>query len=117
MSPSGRRSPSFSTTRSWPAAGLARRALCVALLVAASPLAAGPWRAAEPNTYGWRFMTPDERIEHQRRIRSFQTYDECKAYQNEHHASMAERARQAGVVLEPKEHSGCEQLRARGKLK
>ena len=79
--------------------------------------AAGPWRAAEQNSYGWQFMTPDERVEHQRRMRGFDSYEECKSYQVEHHAQMAERARQAGVVLTPKSHSGCDQLRTRGRLK
>lgn len=77
---------------------------------------AGPWRAGAHNSAGWQFMSPDERVEHQRRMRSFTRYEECKAYQAEHHALMAERARQVGVVLQPHEDSGCEQLRARGQL-
>lgn len=79
--------------------------------------AAGPWHAAGQNTSGWQFMTPDERIEHQRRMRSFETYEECSAYQAEHHARMAERALREGVALERKAESGCEQLRQRGRLK
>ena len=79
--------------------------------------AVGPWHAAGPNTAGWQFMTPDERVEHQRRMRSFETYEECSTYQAEHHVRMAERALQSGVVLERKAESGCEQLRQRGNLK
>ncbi|MBU6489900.1 MAG: hypothetical protein KGQ57_19080, partial [Burkholderiales bacterium] len=77
---------------------------------------AGPWHAAPPNTYGWQLMTPEEREEHQRRMRSFTSYEECKAYQTEHHALMAERARQAGVQLRPHADSGCERLRAQGRF-
>ena len=62
-------------------------------------------------------MTPDERIEHQRRMRSFESYEECNAYQAEHHALMAERALREGVTLKRKTESGCEQLRQRGSLK
>lgn len=87
------------------------------LLLQSSIAAAGPWRAGEANSHGWQFMTPDERIEHQRRMRSFATYEECKAYQAEHHALMAERARRSGVELTPKAQSGCDQLRARGRLR
>jgi len=76
--------------------------------------AKGPWHAEKHNTGGWQYMTPDERVEHQRRMRSFSTYEECKAYQAEHHAQMAERALREGVVLEPHADSGCEQLRRRG---
>jgi len=79
--------------------------------------ASGPWHAAGHNTAGWRFMTPDERVEHQRQMRSFKTLDECRAYQGEHHALMAERALRSGVVLKRKAGSGCEQLRQRGKFK
>lgn len=91
--------------------------LFAALLLAAAPCAAGPWRADAHNSYGWQFMTPDERVEHQRRIRSFTSYAECKAYQAEHHAQLEERARQAGVTLTPKTESVCETLRAEGRLK
>lgn len=79
--------------------------------------ASGPWHAAGQNTAGWQFMTPDERVEHQRQMRSFKTLDECRAYQDEHHARMAERAAKEGVALKRNEGSGCEQLRQRGKLK
>ncbi|MDZ7663322.1 hypothetical protein [Thiohalophilus sp.] len=78
--------------------------------------AAGPWHAAEQNTSGWYYMTPDERIEHQRRMRGFKTYEECKSYQTEQHAKMARRALKEGVVLQPRPDSGCEQLRQRGRF-
>lgn len=91
-------------------------AILALVLLLAEPGFAGPWRAGAHNSSGWQFMSPEERIEHQRRMRSFASYDECRAYQAEHHALMAERARQAGVVLEPRDESGCEQLRARGRL-
>lgn len=85
-----------------------------ALAFALAPLPdaiAGPWRASAGNTSGWSFMTPDERIEHQRRMRGFNTYDECAAYQRQHHAYMAERAARAGGVLEQKAESPCDRLR------
>lgn len=90
------------------------RVACLALL--AEACLAGPWRASAHNSAGWQLMNPEERIEHQRRMRSFNSYEECRAYQAAHHARMAERARQAGVVLEQREDSGCEQLHARGRL-
>lgn len=92
---------------------------CIGLLFALLPAmsAAGPWRADAQNSAGWQFMTPAERVEHQRRMRSFSSLDECKAYQAEHHEKMAERARSAGIQLRPRDDSGCAQLRARGRLK
>lgn len=93
---------------------------CILLLaLAALPTiaSAGPWHAAEPNTGGWSYMKPDERIEHQRRMRSFKTYEECKDYQAKHQALMAKRASKQGIVLQPKSDAGCEQLRQRGQFK
>lgn len=95
---------------------LLRSLLLPVLMALSGVVAAGPWHAAEQNTSGWYYMTPDERIEHQRRMRSFETYEECKAYQAEHHAQMAARARQQGVELRPRPKSGCEQLRRRGQF-
>jgi hypothetical protein len=93
------------------------RCLAALLVVLPAPSGAGPWRAEEKNTYGWQLMTPEERVEHQRRLRSFERYEECKAYQAQVHARMAQRARAAGVELTPKAQSACEQLRGRGRLK
>lgn len=95
---------------------LLRTLLLLTLMILSGALVAGPWHAAEQNTSGWHYMTPDERIEHQRRMRSFATYEECKTYQTEHRAQMAARAQQQGIKLHPRPNSGCEQLRRRGKF-
>lgn len=95
--------------------------ICLALLLGlALPVSAharGPWHAAGQNTAGWQYMTPDERVEHQRRMRSFNTLAECRAYQDAHHQHMAERAARAGASLRRKAASGCEQLQQQGKFK
>lgn len=93
-----------------------RSLLLCALMGLAGVVVAGPWHAAEQNTSGWSYMTPNERVEHQRRMRSFSSYEECKAYQVLHHAQMAARARQQGIELQPRAASGCEQLQRRGKF-
>ncbi|HRD87933.1 MAG TPA: hypothetical protein PK752_06680 [Accumulibacter sp.] len=89
-----------------------KRLLPVVLLLALAPAAAGsgPWRASETNTRGWQLMTPEERIEHQARIRGFRTYAECRSYQLEHHRLMAERARQRGLELPGGRRDVCEHL-------
>ena len=92
-------------------------ALLLALLLA-SPASAGPWHATRGNTWGWQLMTPDERVEHQRRLRSFHDYAACKAYQAKHHAEMQQRARRAGLSLPDKPRGrACEQLRRRGRFR
>jgi hypothetical protein len=50
-------------------------------LLAGPAHAQGPWRASETNARGWQFMTPEERIEHQAKVRGFRTYEECRTYQ------------------------------------
>ena len=48
-------------------------------------------------------MSPAERIEHQRRLRSFTDYEACRAYQQAHHAQMEARAQTSGRSLRPRE--------------
>jgi hypothetical protein len=81
-------------------------------------LARGPWAANQGNTWGWQLMTPEERIEHQNKMRSFKTYEECKAYQEEHHKQMEARAKEKGVTLPPMgPRYGCDNMKARGYIK
>jgi len=61
--------------------------------------ARGPWRSTEDNTRGWHYMSPEERIEHQARIRSFNSYEACQAYREQHHRLMEARARREGKAL------------------
>ncbi len=90
-----------------------------AILGASVPaLAMGPWASNQGNTWGWQLMTPAERAEHQAKMRSFTTYDECKVYQEEHHKQMEARAKEKGLTL-PAVGSGygCDNMKARGYLK
>ncbi len=95
-------------------------ALTLALsLGAGAALARGPWGANRGNTWGYALMTAQERTEHQNKMRSFKTYDECKAYQEEHHKQMEERAKEKGITL-PAMGSGnydCDNMKARGYFK
>jgi len=93
------------------------RAVFIVLFGCVSLAFAGPWRAVEQNVYGWQLMTSDERLEHQRHLRGFESYDDCQAYQFAHHAQLEARARRRGVVLTPRAESVCERLRAEGRLK
>jgi hypothetical protein len=53
-------------------------------------------RSGADFTPGWSMMTPAERGEHQARMRSMKTYEQCKAYQTQHHEQMAARAKERG---------------------
>lgn len=85
--------------------------LILGFLLIGTVSARGPWRASEANTRGWQFMTPEERIEHQTRIRGFTTQDECRSYQVSHHQLMEERARQRGMALPGGGQDICEHLK------
>lgn len=52
-------------------------------------------------TAGWSLMTPQERAEHQAKMRGMTSYDDCKAYQEQHHQQMAERAKAKGIQSLP----------------
>lgn len=56
----------------------------------------GAARAGSDATPGWALMTKQERSEHRDRMRSMKTYDDCKAYQDQHHEQMAARAKERG---------------------
>ena len=83
----------------------------IALFLAAEAGARGPWRASAENTRGWQFMTPEERIEHQGRVRGFNTLEECRAYQREHHKLMEDRARERGEALPSGRRDICGHLK------
>ena len=84
----------------------------IGLLLAAEAGARGPWRASAENTRGWQFMTPEERIEHQSRVRGFTTLEECRAYQREHHKLMEDRARERGAAVPAGGRDICGHLNA-----
>lgn len=81
------------------------------MLLTGTAMAHGPWHASEANTRGWQLMTPEERIEHQSRIRGFTSYEECRTYQASHHQLMEERARQRGMALPAGGRDACEHLK------
>ncbi|HEX5685136.1 MAG TPA: hypothetical protein VFY73_14030 [Ideonella sp.] len=53
-------------------------------------------------TPGWSMMTPQERKEHQDKMRGMVSAAECKTYMDEHHRQMADRAKEKGVTLPAK---------------
>jgi len=81
--------------------------------------ARGPWAMNQGNTWGYSIMTQQERTDHQTRMRSFKTYDECKAYEADHHKQMEARAKERGTTMPPmgKGNYGCDNLKAMGYLK
>lgn len=63
-------------------------------------------------TPGWSMMTPDERKEHQARMSSMTSHDDCRAYMDKHHEEMAARAKEKGRTLSAKpRHDACAGLK------
>ncbi|HJW23675.1 MAG TPA: hypothetical protein VJ576_02155 [Rhodocyclaceae bacterium] len=93
---------------------LPRLLLAALLLCTGAAQARGPWRANEANTQGWRLMSPAERIEHQAKVRQFKAYEECHAYQLEHHRLMEARASAQGLTLGPGRRDICAHLLTSG---
>ncbi len=48
------------------------------------------------DTPGWGMMSRAERDEHRDKLRSFKSYEECKAYVDKHHDLMVARAKEKG---------------------
>lgn len=64
------------------------------------------------NTPGWGLMSPAERDEHRAKMREMKSVDECKAYVEQHHAQMAERAKaQGGKPLPAPRRDPCRWLK------
>ena len=84
----------------------------VGLVAGGTSVSAAPWRASETNTRGWMLMSPQERIEHQTRVRSFADYAACEAYRAEHHALMVQRAKERGLDLPGGGRDFCDHLKA-----
>jgi hypothetical protein len=76
----------------------------------------GGWNASSGNTPGWTLMTQQERVEHQNRMRSMKTYQECSAYLSEHRAQMAQRAAAQGTTLRAFRNP-CDMMKSRGWIK
>jgi ABC-type nickel/cobalt efflux system permease component RcnA len=51
------------------------------------------------DTSGWSMMDRKERDEHRQKVRSMKSYDECKAYADEHHQKMMDRAKEKGRTM------------------
>lgn len=59
----------------------------------------GAARAGSRFTPGWGLMSAQERAEHRDKMRAMTSYDECKAYRDQHHEAMAARAKERGVPM------------------
>jgi hypothetical protein len=69
------------------------------------------------NTTGWALMTTEERTAHRQKMWSFKTYDECKAYQDEHHKAMEAKAKEQGKTLPAPRNNACDRMKAHGVIK
>jgi hypothetical protein len=57
------------------------------------------WRMNRDNTPGWSMMSREERMQHHGRMAAMKDHAECRAYMDQHHAAMAERAKSRGMAM------------------
>ncbi len=72
---------------------------------------------SQGNTPGWSLMSPEERTTHRDKMWAFKTYDECKAYQAEHHKAMEGKAKDLGKTLPAPHANACDRMKAQGQFK
>ena len=60
------------------------------------------WQMNRDNTPGWSMMNRAERREHHAKMMAMSDHAACTAYMDEHHAKMAERAKERGRALPAK---------------
>lgn len=63
------------------------------------PMMGGGMRWGRDTTPGWSMMSTEERQAHWDKMHSFKSYDECKAYMDQHHQDMVARAKERGVAM------------------
>ena len=56
-------------------------------------------RWGRSQTPGWAMMSESERQQHANRMRDFKSYEECKAYADQHHEQMSARAKERGQSM------------------
>ncbi|MFM8901481.1 MAG: hypothetical protein ACKOF9_16275 [Burkholderiales bacterium] len=56
------------------------------------------WHMNKSNTPGWSMMNRSERAEHRNKMMGMKNYEECRAYIDQHHATMMERAKAKGLT-------------------
>lgn len=76
-----------------------------------------PWLVDGENIRGAKFMTPEERKAHVARMFTFKTYEECRAYMDDHNHMVDERAAKQGAMLPPMQGDPCTVMRAMGRVK
>jgi hypothetical protein len=69
------------------------------------------------NTPGWSMMSRAEHKEHRDKMHGMKTYDECKAYHDEHMKQMEARAKEKGKTLNTAGMMPCEMMRDKGMVK
>jgi hypothetical protein len=60
------------------------------------------WHMNRDNTPGWSMMSRAERKEHHDKMMAMTDHAACTAYMEQHHAKMAERAKERGRTLPAK---------------
>lgn len=63
------------------------------------------WQMNRDNTPGWSMMSRAERRQHHDKMMAMSDPAACNAYMEEHHAKMAERAKERGRALPAKPRS------------
>lgn len=63
-------------------------------------------------TPGWSMMSKQERDEHRKRLREFKTYEDCRAYLEQHREQMGKRAQeQGGMATAAPRRDACAALK------
>jgi len=69
------------------------------------------------NVFGWALMPVEEQASYGEKMLSFTTYEECNAYQGQHHGRMEVRAKEQAITLSEANYSACDRMEAKGFFK
>lgn len=77
----------------------------------------GKIRFGRNNAFGWELMSEEERTAHSEKMLGITTYDECNAYQEQHHKQMEVRAKEKGRTLSEPNNNACNRMKMKGLFK
>jgi len=69
------------------------------------------------NVFGWELMSEEERTAHGEKMLGIATYEECNAYQEQHHQQMEVRAKEKEVALSEPNNNACNRMKTKGFFK
>lgn len=72
------------------------------------------WKSGPRHNPGWGMLTPEEREQHMQKMHGLKNIDECRAYLDEHHKLIENRAKEKNQPMPRMKGDACQRMEKRG---